>query len=344
MASGVTRLSDVIVPSVFTPYKQQLTEEKSNLIQSGALTRDADMDNKLAGEGLTFNTPSFKDLDTGDTENTSTDDPAVFSTPNKIGTAQETSVRLSRNNSWSSMDLNASLIAKDPMEAIAARVAAYWARRLQAAFIAEMKGIFAMNAAAPANGSTHTQNDMTRDVSGGAFVAGVTNFTAEAFIDAALTMGDSMEDLGLVVVHSVVFARMQKNNLIDFIPDSQGKVNIPTFLGRRVVVDDGMPVSAGVYESWIFGANSVMLGMGAPKVPTETDRVPSAGNGGGQEILFDRVEWLIHPAGHAYIGTAPNGGPTNAATTNNLAAATSWKRVFSERKQIKIARLITRES
>ena len=33
-----------------------------------------------------------------------------------------------------------------------------------------------------------------------------------------------------------------------------------------------------------------------------------------------------------------------AAVANNLANAGSWRRVFTERKQIKIARLITRES
>jgi hypothetical protein len=53
---------------------------------------------------------------------------------------------------------------------------------------------------------------------------------------------------------------------------------------------------------------------------------------------------MIHPVGHRYDASAPAGGPSNASTTNNLANATSWKRVFPERKQIKIARLITRES
>ena len=60
--------------------------------------------------------------------------------------------------------------------------------------------------------------------------------------------------------------------------------------------------------------------------------------------MYDRVQWCLHPVGHAYVGTSPSGGPTNAATTNNLAAATSWQRAFTERKQIKVARLITRES
>ena len=240
------------------------------------------------------------------------------------------------------MDLNQALIAADPLEAIAQRVGNYWTLRAQAAFIATMKGIFADNDAAP-SGSEHVQGDLTVDVSGSSYTAGVTDFSAGAFIDAITTAGDSKEGLGMVMVHSIVHARMQKNNLIDFIPDARGEIMIPTFLGREVIVDDGMPYTAGVFDTWIFGPGAVQLGMGAPKVPTEVDRSPSAGNGGGQETLYDRVEWALHPEGHAYVGTAPSGGPTNAATSNNLAAATSWQRRYSERKQIKIARLKTRE-
>lgn len=340
MAAGVVRISDVVVPQIFTPYVQQLTEEKSRLIRSGALVADARFTSLLAGGGATFNQPSFKDLD-NDAENTSTDDPAVSSVPNKLGTATEIQVRLSRNNSWSTMDLTADLAGADPMAAIGSRVGDYWMRRQQALFVATMKGIFANNASA--TDAYHVQNDMSFSIAGGAFVDGVTNFSTEAFIDATLTMGDSMEDLSMCFVHSVVYGRMQKNNLIDYIPDSEGRVNIPTFLGRIVVVDDGTPQTAGVFDTWIFGAGAVSWGAGNPAVPTETEREPKAGNGGGQEILYNRVEWVMHPKGHAYVGVPPVGGPSNAATANNLAAAASWRRVFTERKQIKIARLITRE-
>lgn len=349
MAAGPsTKIADVIVPSIFTPYSQQITEEKSRLVQSGALVRDAALDALLAGGGLTFNVPSWKDLD-NDAERTSTDAEgaefggAASPTPNKIGTLQEVGVRLSRNNSWGTSDLTAVLAGADPAQAIASRVGAYWSRRLQAAFVATMNGVFADNAAAP-TGTEHVQNDLTVNISGASFVDGVTNFSAEAFIDAATTMGDSMEDLGMIFVHSVVYARMQKNNLIDFIPDASGQINIPVFLGRIVIVDDGMPRTGSVYDSWMFGAGAVRLGVGTPAVPTEVDRLAGAGNGGGMEVLYNRVEWMLHPAGHAYVGTSPNGGPTNAATTNNLANAASWARRFSERKQIKIARLITREA
>lgn len=341
---AIVQITDVVVPSIFTPYVQQLTETKTRLINAGVLVRDAAIDELVAGGGLTFNVPSWKDL-ANDTDNVSTDQaPGVGdATPKNTGTGQEVAVRLSRNQSWETADLAQALAGSDPMGSIADRVSYYWARRLQAAFVATITGVFANNALGSPGGGA-VQNDMTHDISGSVFADGTTNFSAEAFIDTAVTMGDSMEDVTVVMVHSVVYARMQKNNLIDFIPDSQGVVNIPTFLGRQVVVDDGMPVSSNVYDTWLFGPGSVRLGVGGPRVPTETFRYPLAANGGGAESLTNRVEWCIHPVGNKYNGTAPNGGPSNASTSNNLANSGSWQRVFPERKQVKMARLVTREA
>jgi hypothetical protein len=338
MAAGVTKIADVVVPEIFTPYAQQITEEKSRVIQSGMLSRDGAIDALMVGGGLTYNTPSFRDLD-NDAENVSTDNEASLSTPNKIGSSTEISVKLNRNNSWSTMDLTGDLAGADPLAAIGSRVGEYWARRLQVAVVAVMTGLFADNAAAPTGTDTHVQDDMTVDISGVGYTAGVTDFSAEAFIDAATTLGDSAGDVTMVMVHSLVYARMQKNNLIDFIPDARGETTIPTFLGRQVVVDDGLPATGGVFESWLFGAAALRLGVGTPDVATENDRIPAAGDGGGQDVLHNRVQWVIHPAGHAYIGSTPSGGPANSV----LDDAASWSRVFPERKQIKIARLVTRE-
>lgn len=336
-ASGVTRITDIIVPALFAPYVQLLTQEKSRLVQSGAVVADPTLADVLTGGGLTFNEPSFKDLD-DDVENVSTDDPAVASTPNKIGTLSEVQVRISRNNSWSNMDLASTLAGADPLSAIAGRVAAYWTRRMQTALIATMTGVFANNTA-------NNAGDFTHDVSGSSFVDGVTNFSAEAYLDTKVTMGDSMEFLSMVMMHSIVYNRALKNNLIDFIPDSTNAdaAQIATFLGAHVVVDDGITNAGGVFHTWLMGPGAIRWGNGSAKVPTEVYRLPHAGTGSGQDVLHSRVEWIIHPCGHAYVGTSPSGGPSNAGTSNNLAAAASWNRVFPERKQVRIARLITRE-
>lgn len=343
-----TSISDVIVPSVFAPYVQQLTEEKSALVQSGALARDAQIDAFLAGGGKTFDLSSWQDLgNTSDNVDSAT--PTNVATPNNVASSQEVAARLNRNNSWGSSDLLATIAGSDPMDVVARRVASYWVRRLQAIVIAMQSGINKDN-------GVNDSGDYALDISVGAFVDGVTNFSAEAFIDAAHTMGDSESDVAIVMMHSVVYGRMQKNNLIDFIPDSQGVVNIPTFLGRRVVVDDGMPSGtsavvgagtagdAGTYETWLFGPGQIRFGVGTPRVPVEVTREALASDGGGTEALTSRVMWSLHSQGHAYIGTAPVGGPSNAATTNNLNIATAWNRVFPDRKQVKFARLITKES
>lgn len=362
MAAGpATRVSDVIVPEVFTPYMQVLTEEKSRLVQSGLLARSEALDNLLAGGGLTFQVPSFRDLD-NDADRISSDTSVPFAgpyvtaggagdpvtlpagqafppDPRKIQTLKEIAVRMNRNNSWSSTDLAAILAGADPMEAIANRVAAYWTRRLQAAFIATWNGVIADNVANDAG-------DYINNIAGGGFVDGVTNFSAEAFLDAAQTMGDSQEDLVACAVHSVVYNRMMKNNLIDFIPDARGEINIPTFLGREVIVDDGLPRTGSVYDTWLFGAGATQLGVGTPPVATEVDRKPGGGNGGGQDVLYSRVMWTIHPSGHAWVAAnTPDGGPANSGTGGpDLDEAASWNRVYPERKQIKFARLVTREA
>lgn len=352
MAAGPQLLADIVVPENFTPYVQQLTEDKARLVQSGVINRSELLDGFLAGGGLTVNVPSFNDLDNdadrvsgdldaahqhwslGTIDQTPTADITVDPTPRKIGRSQEIAVRLSRNNSWESKDLAAALAGADPLDAIASRVGFYWTRRLQAAFIASWNGVIADNVA-------NDSGDYINDISGSAFSAGVTNFSAEAFLDAAVTMGDSMEDLTAVMVHSVVYNRMQKNNLIDFIPDAMGQTSIPTFLGREVIIDDTMPRTGQVYDTWLFGSGATLLGMGSPKTPTEVQRLPGAGNGSGQEVLYNRVEMAIHPVGHAYVQSSPpEGGPTNA----DLGTATTWNRVYPERKQIKFARLVTREA
>ena len=363
MTNVSTQIADVIVPAIFTPYTQQLTMEKTAIVQSGIAARDDFLDNLLAGGGLTFTVPSWQDI--GDpAENISSDDPNTNSQPNITQTSAEVAVRLSRNSSWSTMRLATALAGADPMQSIASRVSDYWVRRLQRAFVAVAQGVFNTNhatnaGATPGLGITAqygTQDDLTNDASGGGYSSGVTDFSAALFIDTATLLGDAAEDVTAVFMHSIVYAKAQKNNLIDFIPDAEGHVNIPTFLGRRVIVDDGMPnpsgdnsngaaTSSGVYHTWLVGPASFRLGVGTPVVPTEVFRYPDRGNGAGSDILYNRVEWCIHPVGHAYVGSPSyEGGPTNAATANNLAYSGSWVRVFPERKQIKLARLITRES
>lgn len=339
-ATDLTRIADIVVPEIFAGYVQTLTQEKSRLVQSAALTMDQRLSDNLSGGGLTFNEPFYHDLLSADgdhAENISTDNGAD-STPDNIQASTEIQIRMSRNKSWGSADLTAALAGNDPMNAIANRVADWRVRRLQAAWLATMKGVFATNDAAPSAGSTHIQKDLTLDIS--TQTGDAAKFSASAFISATGLMGDSMGQLTMVMMHSIVYQQLQRLNLIDFIPDARGEVNIAYYQGREVIVDDGMPSSNGVFHTYLIGAGATALGAGSPKVPVAVKRNEEANNGAGEEILFNRWEWIIHPVGHAWRGTAASkGGPSNI----ELGAAGTFDRVYRERKMIRIARLITKE-
>jgi len=330
----------VIVPSEFTAYTQVLTATKSNFVQSGVMATNELFDALLAGGGATFHMPFWNDL--ADTEaNVSKDVVAdviggTLSTadavPLAITTGKEIAIRMSRNQSWSAADLAGDLAGSDPMAAIANRVSSYWARQIQLSVLAVIKGVLADNAA-------NDSGDMINDVHTAGTVTDAERFSAEAMLDTIQTMGDSGEDLMAVAVHSVVYTRMKKLNLIDFIPDSEGRVSIPTYLGRRVIVDDalvGVTDTNPTYVTYLFGAGSLAYGSGSAKVPTEVSRYALAGKGGGQEVLTSRVEQLIHPRGFKFIGSPTDDSPTNA----EFATSTSWDRVW-ERKKIRIASLRT---
>ena len=112
MATAV-QLSALIVPQLFTPYVLKETETKSRLIQSGAVSRSAFLDNFLTGGGNIVTMPFWKDLARSGS-NVSSDDDSTSSTPRTFAADSVVQHRLSRNMSWTSTDLAADIAGDDP--------------------------------------------------------------------------------------------------------------------------------------------------------------------------------------------------------------------------------------
>jgi hypothetical protein len=311
-----TQIADVIVPEVFNPYVIQRTAELSALSQSGIISNDAQLDALASGGGNTINMPYWNDL-TGADEVLSDSDAL---TPQKITAGQDVAVLHLRGKAWSTNDLAHILAGSDPMAAIGDLVAAYWARQRQSLLLSTLKGVFA---AASMSGNVHDISALT----GGAEV-----LSGNTFLDAQGKLGDAAEKLTAITMHSAAYVKLQKDNLIAFIPDSEGKVQIPTYMGRRVIVDDGSPVATGVYTSYLFGAGAIGLGNGMAKVPTETDRDSLAGD----DILINRQSFVLHPRGVKWLGASVAGAaPTNTECEN----ASNWSRVY-ENKNIRIVKFV----
>jgi hypothetical protein len=311
-----TRIADVIVPEVFNPYVIQRTAELSALSQAGIISNNPELDALASSGGKLINMPYWNDL-TGEDEVLS-DTGAL--TPEKITAGQDVAALYMRGKAWSANDLAKALSGDDPMAAIGDLVATYWARRRQALLFSTLKGVFAST----------SMVDSVLDVS--AKGTGLDTLTGNTFIDALTLLGDAAGKITAVGMHSGAYASLQKQNLIEFIPNSQGVVNIPTYMGKRVIVDDGCPVAAGVYTTYLFGEGAIGLGNGSAPVPTETDRDSLAGD----DILINRQHFVLHPRGVKFNNASVAGSsPTNAETE----AAANWTRVY-EKKNIRLIKFV----
>lgn len=335
---ATVQISDVVVPEVYQTYTALNSPEKTAFFEAGIVASN-DMLNTIARNGGKNSTlPFWQDLDASIEPNYSNDDPADLAVPNKVGTGSMVARKSFLNQAYSEMDLVQELSGSSPMQHIRNRFGTYWMRQWQRRLIATAVGVLADNVA-------NDDGDMVVDISGGTGTAA--NFNSGAFIDAAYTAGDMAGQFGAIAVHSAIMAKMVKNDEIEFIPDSQGQLTIPTYKGRIVVTDDQMPVTGTgndrIYTSILFGTgafgfggvggSAFAYGEGVPKVPVEVERVAAAGNGGGMESLWERNTWILHPQGYTWVeGTLTEFSPTLA----DLRLAAHWTRVV-DRKNVPLA-------
>ena len=330
----MTRLADVIVPQIFNGYVIRETMAQSALFRSGIIQPDPVIDALAKGPSNYFNMPYWNDL-TG-RSNIGSDDPAQKSTAKKIGAGKDMAVKHFRNDAWTAMDLTGLMAGSDPMGAIANLVGGYWARDMQTTLVKTLDGVIADNVAGNAG-------DMVVNVATDAagLPTAAEKIGPNVVLTAKQTMGDAAKQLTAIVMHSAVHTELQRQNVIIYNAASSADVGFGTYLGYTVIVDDGCPAVMGTnritYTSYLFGAGAIGYGEGAPKVPTEVFRDPAAGNGEGQETLYQRKHFIMHPRGIAWTNSSMAGvSPTDAELVNPA----NWNRVY-ERKAVKFVAIKT---
>ena len=317
-----TRIANVIVPEVFNPYVVKRTNELSALYQSGIVAPVSELEGALNKGNRYFNMPFWKDLK-GDDESLE-DTQGWALTPDKIEAGQDMATQLFRGKAWSATDLSKTMSGDDPMGAIGDLVAQYWNRRMQAALISTLKGAFSVIA------GTHV-NDISGSSGEAAKISGA------AIVDTISKLGDAHEVLTGMVMHSVPYFNLVKQGLLEDVRDAQGNVLYKAYLGKRIVVDDGVPVdkTSGTpkYTTYLFGQGAIGYAEGSPEYPTETDRDKLA----GEDILINRKHFVLHPRGIKFTNhTVSKTAPTNA----ELALTDNWAKVYED-KDIRMVALIT---
>jgi len=314
-----TRLADVIVPEIFTGYLREAIVEKSSFFRSNIIVDTPAISALLDGGGSTFNLPFWQDL----TSTPEIPSETVAVTDNKITTDKQIALRQLGVWKTGSNDLSAVLAGDDPMLAIADYTAEGWIKYYQTLLNGSINGLVLDNVA---NFSSDLVNDIFIETTVGQTAANW--FSSVAAINTIFKRGDRFDEYVAVAMHSVVYAQAFKNDLIDFIPDSQ-QVPQPTFMGLNVVVDDSVPTRAGttsgvVYSTIFYKAGAFQYGDSTSRlIGTEVQRDEDKGM--GIDYLHTRRHFTIHPVGFEWLSTTTAGtSPTYA----ELGLATNWNRVY----------------
>lgn len=335
-----TTLADVWVPETFGSYQVNDPIRQSALVTSGILSTNPLVSDAAAGAGYLSTVPFWNPIDSSLEPNYSNDVYTDIADPQKI-TAGEMTVRVSDlNEGWSSADLVATLAGTDPLKQIAAQIDGYWVEQMQRRLIATAIGVYNDNLAGNAGDMIVNRSSANMTVTDANL------FGSSAIVAAQLTLGDRMGKMAGLAMHSVVYARMVENDMIQWVADSKGTLSIPNYMGMYVIVDDGMPIIGGdgttvafKYLTILFGRGAFGYGAGTPKVPFEYEREASRANGGGFETLWVRKRWVIHPMGYDWKNTTVT-GPGYSPTWADLKLAANWERKLA-RKNTPLAFLVT---
>lgn len=329
---ATVQLADIYNPLTFARREQEAQLELNRFINSGVLVSDAELQNQIGAGGNIGELTNYNPLGTPE-PNYSTDNPATMSTPNKVNTAKMSFRLASQNQSWSTMDLSRELAFVDPVSAITSRVGQYWATINERRLIRSALGILADNVA---NDGGDMRFSVATDTAGA--VTDAERISAGTVLTAKQTMGDHAGSLSAIAMHSAIHTRLQRQgSILDHFDPETGRLLYSTYLGYTVLVDDVLPAVAGTnritYTCILFGMGAWGWANGKVMVPSEMDRIPGAGNGGGQDVIHSRRSDLIHPMGFSFTSASVVG---QSATLAELQTAANWNRVWA-RKHIPMA-------
>ena len=330
----ITTLGDVYNQDLLASYMIEDPVEKTGFFQSGVLASNDIITELANGASNEIVVPFWKPISAEIEPNYSNDVYTDVAAPRSVSTGTQKARVAYLNEGFGSADLVAELNNADPLEYVAGRLQNYWMRQAQRRTIATAIGIYNDNAA-------NDDGDMIVDTSGRVI-------SAVDFIDADATFGDHLDELGAYAMHSVVYNQLRKQQLIDFVRDADNNTMFATYNGKRVVVDDGMPVfGTGTGRTFLtiaFGPGAMGYGEGSPKNPLEYDRQPDRANGGGTETLWTRKTMILHPFGYQFTsdtitGNAVESNPMSASWSD-LAVAANWDRVV-DRKHVPMSFILS---
>lgn len=309
---AATKIADVCVPEIFTPYLIQKTVEKSAFLNSGIASGDPTV--VITKGGRTVNIPFWKNL--AGTSEVLSDSTGL--TVNNITHAVDIAAIHARGVAYGVNELATLFSGDDPMAAIANKLADNWAVEIEKVLLATLEGVFGVAAMAD------SINDQSTNT-----------LTADIMTDSMFLLGDNFSQITAIAMHSMVLAKLKKLDLVEDFQPSDLSLGYSTYMGKRIIVDDALAPVDGVYNVYFFAAGAIAYNENAEFSTLKSDEDILA----DESVIASRRVFTMHPRGVKWVGTAAGATPSNTElkTASNWALVEDRKNVGLSLLKVKVA-------
>lgn len=284
---------------VFTDMMQEADYWSNPILASGVIRQDASIMDAIGARGNVATLPIYTPINIHD-ENMSAlnNDGNTDNTPVTIGGNKQTCMLIQRMKAFKAKDFTKELTGADPMSQIKARIQNYYTQVWENELMNIANGVLGV-----AGLSDHI-TDLSV-VSGTIGDANKINETTVIDAEQA-ALGDMAGGLGLMIMHSKIYAAYRKLGLVDYekyVTSGAIKqdIQLPTINGKHVLVTDYYTVDTSVsgfpvYKTYLFGEGAFLS---ADKNNYEnqytTDYDPETA--AGTDMFYTKQGKVLHPNG-----------------------------------------------
>lgn len=320
-------------PGAFGAYVKRIPNVKKNeLARCGAVGSNSAARKALSAQSgsLYARIPYFGRIDGSTSQN---NDGATDITSTATTTFEQGLITASRMDAWTERSFSGNITAGvDFMDNVAAQIADYKLDVKQRMLLAILEGVFSMSTTGDTVAAKAAKEFIANhvyDISDGTGDDAMVSIdTLNKAIQKAC--GDNKSLFKLAIMNSAVATRLENLKLIKFMSQTDGdgierELEMGTWNGRLVLVDDNMPVSTDkdgniFYTTYVLGENSIILDNIGDTVPYEMSRDPKTN--GGQDTLYVRDRYICGVNGISFEKPA---SVTASAKNSDLSNGANWQ-------------------
>ena len=321
-------------PEVFTSMMNEADYWSNPILASGVIREDASIMDAIGSHGNVATLPFYTPINLFDNGMAAlNNDGETNNTPVEIAGNKQTCMLIQRMKAFKANDFTQELTGANPIDHVKGKVQNYYTQ------VWENELMNIINAVLGLEGMAEHVTDLsvtTGTIGEGNLINETTAIDAE---EAAL--GDMAGGLGLMVMHSKVFANYQKRQLVEYEKYTVGNaikhdITLPTINGKVVLRTNVHTVDASVpgfpvYKTYLLGAGSIL---GATKSnykePYFVDYDPETA--AGIEMLYTKQGRVLHPNG---FSLAVDNIAKESPTLAELGKVANWNLKFNH-KNIKL--------